>query len=85
MDEIDGIYNCNGLKYGTYKIFDTFRFINIDGDQNIKQNKIPLRTKFFLSLMVHLKFFEPHYKLLYFKILLIISTSILNYYNQGYY
>jgi len=24
MDEIDGIWNCNNLKYGTYKIFDTF-------------------------------------------------------------
>jgi len=31
MDEIDGIYNYNGLKYGTYKIFDTFWFIGIDG------------------------------------------------------
>jgi hypothetical protein len=29
---MDGIYNCSGLKYGTYKIFDTFIFINIDGD-----------------------------------------------------
>jgi hypothetical protein len=25
------IYNRSGLKYGTYKIFDTFWFINIDG------------------------------------------------------
>jgi hypothetical protein len=24
MDEIDGIWSCNGLKYGIYKIFDTF-------------------------------------------------------------
>jgi hypothetical protein len=30
MDEIDGILNCNGLKYGVDK-FGTFSFINIDG------------------------------------------------------
>ncbi len=24
MDEYDGIYNCNGLIYGSYEIFDTF-------------------------------------------------------------
>jgi len=40
MADYDGIYNCNGLKYGTYEIFDIFLFINFDGDQNItgKQN-----------------------------------------------
>jgi len=54
MDEIDGIYNCSGLKYDIYKIFDTFWFINIDGDQNIGQKRIPLRIRYFLSLMVHL-------------------------------
>jgi hypothetical protein len=32
IDEIDGIENCSGLKYGTYKIFDTFILINIDRD-----------------------------------------------------
>jgi len=32
MDEI-----YSGLKYGTYKIFDTFWFINIERDQNIGQ------------------------------------------------
>jgi hypothetical protein len=39
MDEIDGIYNWSGLKYGIYKIFDTFWLINIDGDQNIGPKK----------------------------------------------
>jgi hypothetical protein len=38
----------SGLKYGTYKIFDIFLLINIDGEQNIGQNKTPLRTKCFL-------------------------------------
>jgi hypothetical protein len=52
MDEI-------GLKYGIYKIFDTFLFINIDGDQNIGQKMTPLRTRSFLSLLVHLKKFGP--------------------------
>jgi hypothetical protein len=43
MDEIDGIWSCNGLKHGTYKIFDTFLFINIDGDQNIGHKRAPLK------------------------------------------
>jgi hypothetical protein len=47
MDEINGIKKLNGLKYGTYKIFDTFWLINIDGDQNIRQNKAPLRIRSF--------------------------------------
>jgi hypothetical protein len=29
------ILNCNGLKYGTNEIFDTFWLISFDGDQNI--------------------------------------------------
>jgi hypothetical protein len=37
MDDCDGIYNFNGLKYGTYEIFDIFLFINFDGDQNIRE------------------------------------------------
>jgi hypothetical protein len=24
MDDYDGIYNCNGLKYNPFEIFDTF-------------------------------------------------------------
>jgi hypothetical protein len=59
MDEIDGIWSCNGLKYGTYKIFDTFWFIKINGDQNIRQKKTPLMTRSFLFLVVHLKKFGP--------------------------
>ncbi len=59
MDEIDGIWSCNGLKYGTYKIFDTFWLINIDGDQKIGQNRTSLKTRSFLSLMGHLKKFGP--------------------------
>jgi hypothetical protein len=39
MDEIDGIWSCNGLEYGISKIFDTFWLIYIDGDQNIGQKK----------------------------------------------
>jgi hypothetical protein len=57
MDEIDGIWSCNGLKCGTYKIFDTFWFNNIDGDQNVRQKKTPLMTRSFFSLVVHLKEF----------------------------
>ncbi len=57
MDEIDGIWSCNGLKYDIYKIFDTFGLINIDGDQNIRQKKTPLKTRSFLSSLVHLKKF----------------------------
>ncbi len=57
MDDIDGILKCNGLKYGTYKIFDTFWPININGDQNIGQNRTPLNTRSFLFLVVHLKEF----------------------------
>jgi hypothetical protein len=53
MDEIDGIWSCHGLKYGTYKIFDTFLFINIDGDQNIGQKRTPLKTR------VHILIFPP--------------------------
>jgi hypothetical protein len=49
MDEIDGIWSCHGLKYGIYKIFDTFWFINIDGDQNIWQKKTPLKILFVFS------------------------------------
>jgi hypothetical protein len=55
MDEIDGIWSYNGLKYGIYEIFDTFWLINIDRDQNIGQKNTPSRTKCFLSLMVHFK------------------------------
>jgi hypothetical protein len=59
MDEIDGIWSCNGLKFDTYKIFDTFWLININGDQNIGQKKIPLMIRSFLSLVVNLKNFGP--------------------------
>jgi hypothetical protein len=59
MDEIDGIWSCNGLKYDTYEIFDTFWLINIDRDQNIGQKNTPLKTKSFLSLVVHLKKIGP--------------------------
>jgi hypothetical protein len=59
MDEIDRIWSCNGLKYGTYKIFDTFLLINIDGDQNVGQKMTPLKTRSFLSLVVNLKDFGP--------------------------
>ncbi len=44
MDETDGILNYNGIKYGTYKIFDTFSLINVDGDQNITQKRTPLMS-----------------------------------------
>jgi hypothetical protein len=35
MDEYDGIYNCNGLIYSNYEIFNIFWFISFDGDDNI--------------------------------------------------
>jgi hypothetical protein len=54
MDEIDKICSYSGSKYDIYKIFDTFWFINIDGDQNRGQKGTPLKTRYFLSLMVHL-------------------------------
>ncbi len=59
MDDIDRIWSCNGFKYGIYKIFDTFWFINIDGDLNIGQKMTPLTTRSFLSLAVNLKEFGP--------------------------
>jgi len=58
MDDYDGFYNCNGLTYGTYEIFDTFLFINFDGDQNIEGKKKSIRTKPFSSLVIHLKGFS---------------------------
>jgi hypothetical protein len=61
MDEIDGIWSCHGLKYGIYKKFDTFLFINIDGDQNMGQKRTPLKTRSLLSLVVHLKKFGPRH------------------------
>jgi hypothetical protein len=36
MDDYDGIYNCNGLKYNLFEIFDNFWFIIFYGDQIIK-------------------------------------------------
>jgi hypothetical protein len=59
MIEIDEIWSCNDLKCGTYKIFDTFWLININGDEIIRQKKIPLKTRSFLSLVLHLKKFGP--------------------------
>jgi len=54
MDEIDGILNYNGLKYGVYK-FNTFWFIKYWWDQNIGQKWTPLRIRSFFSLVVTLK------------------------------
>jgi hypothetical protein len=36
MDDYDGIYNCNGLKYSPSKIFDNYWLIIFYGDQNIE-------------------------------------------------
>jgi hypothetical protein len=41
-----------------------YGLININGDQNIRQKRIPLRTRSFLSLVVHLKEFGPNENLL---------------------
>jgi hypothetical protein len=41
VDDYDGILIFSGLKYSTYKIFDTFWFISFDVDQNIKKIKTP--------------------------------------------
>jgi len=35
MDDHDGIYNCNGLKYSPSQNFDKFWLIILYGDQNI--------------------------------------------------
>jgi hypothetical protein len=35
MDDYERIYNCNGLKYIPFEIFDNFWFIIFYGDQNI--------------------------------------------------
>jgi hypothetical protein len=35
MDDYDGIYNCNGLKYSPFENFDNFWFVIFYGDQNI--------------------------------------------------
>jgi hypothetical protein len=35
MDDYDGIYNCNGLKYSPFENFDNFWLVNFYGDQNI--------------------------------------------------
>jgi hypothetical protein len=34
MDDYDGIYNFNGLKYNPSEIFDNFLFIIFYGDQD---------------------------------------------------
>jgi hypothetical protein len=49
MDEYDGIYNCNGLIYGSYEIFDTFWLISFDGDDNTREKRIVVRTRSFSS------------------------------------
>jgi hypothetical protein len=36
MDDYDGIYNCNGLKYSPIEIFDNFWLIIFYEDQNLK-------------------------------------------------
>jgi hypothetical protein len=59
MDDYDGIYNCNGLKYGTHEIFEFFWLISFDGDQNINGERIVIKTRPFLSLIVHPKGFSP--------------------------
>jgi hypothetical protein len=35
MDDYDGIYNYNGLKYSPFENFDNFRLIITYGDKNI--------------------------------------------------
>jgi len=35
MDDYDGIYNYNGLKYYPFEIFDNFKLIITYGDKNI--------------------------------------------------
>jgi hypothetical protein len=34
MNDYDGTYNCNALKYSPFEIFDNFWFIISYGDQN---------------------------------------------------
>jgi hypothetical protein len=35
MDDYDGIWNCNGLKYIPFEIFNKFWLIILYGDQNL--------------------------------------------------
>jgi hypothetical protein len=39
MDDYDGIYNCNGLKYNHVKKIDNFWFVIFYGDRNLTLKK----------------------------------------------
>jgi hypothetical protein len=59
MDDYDEIYNCNGLKYNSFEIFDNFGFIIFYGDQNIMLERTIVKTRSFSSYVIHLKGFSP--------------------------
>jgi len=60
MDDYDGIYNCNGLKYSPFEIFVNFWLIIFYGDQNIGFKNTIIKTRPFSSYVVHLKGFSPY-------------------------
>jgi hypothetical protein len=53
MYDYDGILNCNTSKYSPFEIFDNFLFIIFYDDQNLKKKKTALKTKSFLSCVIH--------------------------------
>jgi hypothetical protein len=59
LNDYDEILNYNDLKCDTYEIFDTFLFINFDGDQNLGEKGTPIRTRSFSFWVVQLKRFSP--------------------------
>jgi hypothetical protein len=60
MDDYDGIYNCNGLKYSPSKIFNNYltHYFLWESKYRVK-NDYTIRTRPFSSCVVHLKGFSP--------------------------
>jgi hypothetical protein len=57
MNDYDGIKNLNNLKCSPFEKFDNLWFIIFYGDQNIEWKKTIVKTRFFLSCVVHIKGF----------------------------
>ncbi len=75
MNDYDGIYNCNSLKYNHSKKFDNFWLINFYGDQNIGLKMISLRTRPYSLCVVHLKIFSH-----FLYIFIIALKGVLNFF-----
>jgi len=59
MNDWNEIYSYNDLKYDTYKIIETFLLLILMGSKN-NNLMIAIRTRSFLSWLVHPKRFSPH-------------------------